>query len=174
MRRLVAALLCALLMLTAAAPALGETIEVYASQHPVEADGWYDTMEEVCVYLDAYGVLPGNYITKNEAKKLGWVSSQGNLWKVAKGKSIGGDRFGNYEGLLPEAQGRSYTECDIGFDGGYRGGERVIFSNDGLLFYTQDHYASFDEVQVIRDEPQQGGQDDGLGIADLLSILFSW
>ena len=126
------------------------------------------------MYLDAYGALPGNYITKSEAKKLGWVSSQGNLWKVAKGKSIGGDRFGNYEGLLPEAQGRSYTECDIGFDGGYRGGERVIFSNDGLLFYTQDHYASFDEVQVIRDEPQQGGQDDGLGIADLLSILFSW
>ena len=174
MKRRIAALLCALLLTLAALPGLAETITVYASQHPVTEDGWYDTMEEVCVYLDDYGALPGNYITKNEAKKLGWVSSQGNLWKVAKGKSIGGDRFGNYEGLLPEAQGRSYTECDIGFDGGYRGGERVIFSNDGLLFYTQDHYASFDEVQVIRDEPQQGGQDDGLGIADLLSILFSW
>ena len=145
MRRLVAALLCALLMLAAAAPALGETIEVYASQHPVEADGWYDTMEEVCVYLDAYGVLPGNYITKNEAKKLGWVSSQGNLWKVAKGKSIGGDRFGNYEGLLPEAEGRSYTECDIDTLGAKsRGAKRIVFSNDGLIYYTEDHYESFE------------------------------
>lgn len=175
MKRRIAALLCALLLTLAALPGLAETITVYASQHPVTEDGWYDTMEEVCVYLDAYGALPGNYITKSEAKKLGWVSSQGNLWKVAKGKSIGGDRFGNYEGLLPEAQGRRYTECDIGFDGGYRGGERVIFSNDGLLFYTQDHYASFDEVQVVRDDAQESAaQDDGLGVAELLSLIFSW
>ena len=174
MKRRIAALLCALLLALYAVPGLGETITVYASQYPVTEDGWYDTMEEVCVYLDAYGGLPGNFITKNEAKKLGWVSSQGNLWKVARGRSIGGDRFGNYEGLLPEAQGRRYTECDIGFDGGYRGGERVIFSNDGLLFYTQDHYASFDEVQVIRDAQQMDGADDGLGVADLLSLIFSW
>ena len=175
MKRRIAALLCALLLMLAAVPGLAETIAVYASEHPVSQDGWYDTMEEVCVYLDVYGTLPGNFITKNEAKRLGWVSSQGNLWQVAKGKSIGGDRFGNYEGLLPDAQGRRYTECDIGFDGGYRGSERVIFSNDGLLFYTQDHYATFDEVQVIWDEAQAGAvQDDGLGIDALLSILFSW
>ena len=149
MKRRIAALLCALLLTLAALPGLAETITVYASQHPVTEDGWYDTMEEVCVYLDAYGALPGNYITKNEAKKLGWVSSQGNLWKVAKGRSIGGDRFGNYEGLLPEAQGRRYTECDIGFDGGYRNGQRIVFSNDGLIYYTADHYQSFDEIEVI-------------------------
>ena len=71
MKRRIAALLCALLLTLAALPGLAETITVYASQHPVTEDGWYDTMEEVCVYLDAYGALPGNYITKSEAKKLG-------------------------------------------------------------------------------------------------------
>ena len=171
MKRLGCALLCALLLAIAAVPGLGETITVYASEHPVTQDGWYDTMEEVCVYLDTFGALPGNYLTKNEAKALGWVSSQGNLWRVAKGKSIGGDRFGNYEGLLPEAKGRRYTECDIGFDGGYRGGERVIFSNDGLLFYTRDHYESFDEVEIIRDEAPTSQADGGL---DLLGAMLGW
>lgn len=171
MKRIISVLLCALLMIAAALPGLCETIIVYASEYPVEEDGWYDSMEEVSVYLDAYGELPGNYITKNEAKKLGWVSNRGNLWKVAEGKSIGGDRFGNYEGLLPDAQGRRWTECDINFDGGYRGGERIIFSNDGLIYYTQDHYESFDEVRVVWDT---AAQDDGLGIDELLNAIFSW
>ena len=171
-RRALAALLCLLLLMPAAA--LAAVITVDAADYPVQEEGWYDSLEEVAVYLTQFGELPGNYLTKREAQALGWESRLGNLWDVAQGCSIGGDRFGNYEGLLPEEKGRRWTECDIDYEGGYRGGERLIFSNDGLLFYTQDHYASFDEVQVIRDEPQQGGQDDGLGIADLLSILFSW
>lgn len=57
--------------------------------------------------------------------------------------SIGGDHFGNYEGQLPEAKGRSYKECDIDYEGGYRGGIRIIFSNDGLIYYTDDHYNTF-------------------------------
>ena len=94
-------------------------------------------------YLYTFGHLPSNYLTKKEAQKLGWVSSQGNLWKVAPGMSIGGDRFGNREGLLPEAQGRKYYECDIDFDGTYRNAKRIVFSNDGLIYYTEDHYESF-------------------------------
>ena len=71
---------------------------------------------------------------------------KGNLDKVAKGKSIGGDRFGNYDKKLPEAKGRIWKECDINYEGGYRGSERIIYSSDGLIYYTNDHYNSFKEI----------------------------
>lgn len=148
MRRMLAALLCALLVALAPA-ALGATITVDAAEYEVEQDGWYDTMEEVAIYLTFFEELPGNYLTKKEAQALGWESRKGNLWDVADGCSIGGDRFGNYEGLLPEAKGRKWTECDIDFDGSYRGAERIVFSDDGLIYYTGDHYESFDEIEVV-------------------------
>ena len=113
----------------------------------VQEDGWYSTKEEVAEYLEAYGHLPENYITKKEAQALGWDNAKGNLWDVAEGKSIGGDRFGNREGLLPNAQGRTWYECDIDYQGGYRGKERLVFSDDGLIYYSDDHYASFDAVR---------------------------
>ena len=144
--KLLAALWLMLALLCASALA---DITVIASDYPVDRDGWYDTMEEVAVYLTLYDELPENYMTKKEAQKLGWVSSKGNLWDVADGCSIGGDRFGNYEGLLPEAKGRKWTECDIDFDGSYRGAERIVFSNDGLIYYTGDHYESFEEIEVV-------------------------
>ncbi len=107
----------------------------------------YSDKEHVAAYLHMFGELPPNYITKAQAKKLGWVSSEGNLGRVAPGKSIGGDSFGNYEGLLPQKNGRRYWECDIDFDGTYRNGKRIIYSNDGLIYYTGDHYASFEEMK---------------------------
>ena len=125
-----------------------DVITVYAADYDVTENGWYDTLEEVAIYLTEYDRLPENFITQNEAKALGWQSNRGNLWDVAYGYSIGGDRFGNYEGLLPDAKGRRWTECDIGFEGGYRGSERIVFSNDGLLYYTDDHYETFDEILV--------------------------
>lgn len=110
----------------------------------ITEDGEYSSKDEVAEYLHLYGHLPPNYITKSEAQDLGWVSSKGNLWKVAPGMSIGGDRFGNREGLLPTAKGRRYYECDIDFDGKYRNAKRIVFSNDGLIYYTEDHYESFE------------------------------
>jgi ribonuclease T1 len=115
-------------------------------QQALAEDGSYTSAEDVCLYLQLYGRLPDNYITKNEAKDLGWQSSEGNLWQIAPGKSIGGDRFGNYEGLLPEADGRKWFECDINYQGGYRGAERILYSNDGLIYYTDDHYESFTQL----------------------------
>lgn len=109
----------------------------------ISESGAYSSKEEVAEYLHQYGHLPSNYLTKKEAQELGWVSSEGNLWDVAPGMSIGGDRFGNREGLLPQAQGRKYYECDIDFDGTYRNAKRIVFSNDGLVYYTEDHYQSF-------------------------------
>lgn len=107
-----------------------------------DPDGSYTSKEDVALYIHLYGCLPSNFITKSEARKLGWKS--GSVEKYAPGKCIGGDRFGNYEGLLPKATGRTYYECDIDTLGGKsRGAKRIVFSNDGLVYYTSDHYASF-------------------------------
>lgn len=113
-----------------------------ASEAGVSEDGGYTSKEEVAEYLYIYGHLPSNFITKKEAKALGWVSSEGNLGEVAPGKSIGGDYFGNYEGVLPE--GKDYHECDIDSDGGYRGAKRIVYSDDGCIYYTEDHYETFE------------------------------
>ena len=112
----------------------------------ITEDGTYTGKEEVAAYIHEFGHLPDNYITKREAEDLGWVSREGNLWEVAPGKSIGGSKFGNYEGLLPEASGRKYYECDIDFDGTYRNAKRIIYSDDGLIFYTEDHYETFEQL----------------------------
>ena len=105
--------------------------------------GSYDSKEDVALYLHLYGHLPDNYITKKEAEALGWTG--GSLEPYAPGKCIGGSRFGNYEGLLPAADGRRYAECDIDTLGKpSRGAKRIVYSNDGLVYYTGDHYASFE------------------------------
>ena len=109
-------------------------------------DGWYYTPEDVALYLHTFGHLPDNYITKNEAEDLGWESRKGNLWEVADGCCIGGNRFGNNEGLLPDADGRTWRECDVNYEGGYRGEERIVYSSDGLIYYTDDHYESFTQL----------------------------
>lgn len=108
--------------------------------------GSYTTPEDVAEYIHTFGTLPHNFITKDDAIALGWDKSKGNLWEVAEGMSIGGDRFGNYEGLLPDSEGRIWTECDVNYQGGFRGAERIIFSNDGLIFYTNDHYQTFEQL----------------------------
>lgn len=108
-------------------------------------DGHFNTRDEVALYIHLYGELPDNYITKAEARKLGWTS--GSVEKVAPGRAIGGDRFGNYEGLLPTQKGRQYIECDIDTWGqSSRGAKRIVFSTDGLIFYTDDHYVSFEQL----------------------------
>ena len=108
----------------------------------IDENGTYSSKEDVALYILTYGKLPSNFITKNEARALGWDG--GALEPYAPGKSIGGDYFGNYEGLLPEADGRTYTECDIDTRGASgRGAKRIVFSNDGLIYYTEDHYESF-------------------------------
>lgn len=109
----------------------------------VSEDGIYTSKDDVAQYIHIYGHLPSNFITKKEADELGWPG--GSLEPYAPGKCIGGNRFGNYEGLLPEKDGRVYTECDIDTLGAdKRGAKRIVFSNDGLIYYTEDHYESFE------------------------------
>lgn len=109
----------------------------------LEEDGTYTSKEDVALYLHLYGHLPDNFITKKEAEQLGWTG--GSLEPYAPGMCIGGSRFGNYEGALPDAKGRVYTECDIDTLGAEkRGAKRIVFSNDGLIYYTEDHYETFE------------------------------
>lgn len=109
----------------------------------IDEDGVYTTKEDVALYINTYGHLPQNFISKKEAQSLGWEG--GSLEPYAPGKCIGGSHFGNYEGILPEKDGRSYTECDIDTLGAdKRGAKRIVFSNDGLIYYTEDHYETFE------------------------------
>ena len=126
-------------------PAAGEASEAAEDRSAVTLDenGTYSGKDDVALYIHLYGHLPDNYITKKEAQDLGW--SGGSLEPYAPGCSIGGSRFGNYEGLLPDKKGRSWTECDIDTMGAKsRGAKRIVFSNDGLIYYTGDHYESFE------------------------------
>ena len=108
----------------------------------IDENGTYSSKDDVALYIHTYGKLPSNYITKKEAEQLGW--SGGSLEPYAPGKCIGGSYFGNYEGNLPEAAGREYHECDIDTLGKKsRGAKRIVYSNDGLIYYTDDHYETF-------------------------------
>ncbi len=107
----------------------------------IAEDGTYTSKDDVALYIHTYGKLPCNFITKKKAKKLGW--SGGSLEEYAPGKSIGGDYFGNYEGLLPTD--KDYRECDIDTLGkAKRGAKRIIYSDDGYIYYTGDHYETFE------------------------------
>ena len=128
----------------AAAPEEPDDPELPDESSPaaLSEDGEYTSAEDVALYLHLYGRLPENFITKKDARALGW--NGGGLDSYADGKCIGGDRFGNYEGLLPEAPGREYHECDIDtLHASSRGAKRIVYSNDGLIYYTEDHYESF-------------------------------
>ena len=112
------------------------------AQVALPEDGIYTARDDVALYLVTYGHLPGNFITKEDARALGW--SGGGLEAYAPGKCIGGDEFGNYEGILPDVPGRTYHECDIDTLGaGSRGAKRLVYSDDGNIYYTDDHYESF-------------------------------
>lgn len=119
-----------------------ETTEAATEETKIDKDGTYTSRDDVALYIYTYGELPSNFMTKKEAKKLGWEG--GSLEDYAPGMCIGGDYFGNYEGLLPTKDGREYHECDIDTLGAKsRGAKRIIYSNDGLIYYTEDHYESF-------------------------------
>lgn len=120
-----------------------ESLTEAPAEETIAEDGTYTSKEEVAAYLNLYGHLPDNFISKKDAKAKGWDGSGRTLWDYFPGMSIGGDYFGNYEEQLPKKKGRKYTECDINYNGRSRGTERIVFSNDGLIYYTGDHYETF-------------------------------
>ena len=102
--------------------------------------------QAIADYIFKYGKLPDNFITKKEAQALGWDSSRNYVSDVAPGKSIGGDKFGNYEGLLPSKKGRQWYEADCYYTKGKRNAYRILYSSDGLVYYTDDHYETFTQM----------------------------
>ena len=119
-------------------PAVTAVTENIPDEH-----GVYDSKDEVALYLHVYGHLPDNFMTKKEARAEGWQS--GALNRTIKGMCIGGDEYSNFEGKLPEADDRIYYECDIGtLHAKKRGARRIVWSNDGLIYYTDDHYKTFE------------------------------
>ena len=120
-----------------------ETGEITPTPVP---DGPIIDPQSIADYIFAHGGLPDNFLTKREAQDLGWDSRYNYVSDVAPGMSIGGDRFGNYEGALPQVQGRRYFEADCWYTGGKRNAYRVIYSNDGHVWYTEDHYQTFTEL----------------------------
>ena len=118
-----------------------------AGQTKVVREGEYNSKEDVAAYIRQFkGALPRNFITKGAARALGWQG--GPLEPYAPGKSIGGDRFGNYEQRLPRLKGGLYKECDIDTKGRPRGAKRLVFTQEGKrIYYTDDHYRTFKEVK---------------------------
>lgn len=109
----------------------------------IDVNGYYYSKDEVALYLHTFGKLPSNYLTKNQARNLGWNSKEGNLWEVTDKGVIGGDRFGNREGNLPNNE--DYYEADVNYNGGFRGSDRLVYTKGGkVIYYTGDHYNSFE------------------------------
>lgn len=107
----------------------------------IDRGGVYYGRDDVALYIHTYGTLPTNFITKAQARALGWQG--GPLEPYAPGKSIGGDHYGNYEGVLPRG---SYRECDIDTLRRSRGAKRIVFSKDRRIYYSDDHYRSFERL----------------------------
>lgn len=130
--------------------------EFYFEQiNEIDEHEFFITKDEVALYLQTYNKLPDNYMTKSEAG--GHISS---YWSVESMASIGGDDFGNRENLLPTATGRQYYEVDIDYDGGNRGTRRIVYSSDGFIFYTGDHYDSFLLYDPVTREWNDYSKDD--------------
>ena len=134
MKRVIITLFCFLLF-------TGCSTGTPSSTDVIDENGIYDQKDDVELYLITYEHLPSNYMTKDEARKYGWEG--GALSQVIEDKCIGGDVFGNYEGILPEED--TYYECDIDTLGKTsRGAERIVWSDDFDVYYTEDHYETFE------------------------------
>lgn len=116
-------------------------IEIDLSSYSISEDELYTQLEEVGIYIYTYHKLPSNYRKKSEFNRYDYTPEN----KL----SAGGDVFQNREGLLPKKAGRTFTECDIDYQGGNRNAKRIVYSSDFLIFYTDDHYLSFSILKFI-------------------------
>lgn len=122
----------------------------------VVESGTYTTRDSVAAYLCKFGNLPGNYVGKNEGKKLyeakGYTFSKWNFnpWTTL-GVMIGGDKFDNfasdpdyYHENLPEG---NYHEADVEYSAKNRGTKRLVYQPDCIIYYTADHYETYTRLK---------------------------
>ncbi|RWR03629.1 hypothetical protein ED28_01180 [[Pantoea] beijingensis] len=117
-----------------------------APQQQRETIATLTQQQRVARYLQQHQQLPDYYLTKNQARRQGWDPAKGNLCSLLPGKAIGGDRFSNREGLLPVQRGRIWFEADVNYQCGHRNADRLLYSSDGLIFVSTDHYRSVKKV----------------------------
>ena len=122
-----------------------------AVPEPTATPGPLEEAQRIADYFFEYGELPENFITKKQAQALGWDNMVNYVSDVAPGKSIGGDYFGNYEQKLPVVKSRKYYEADCFYKGGKRNAYRIIYTTDGHVWYTEDHYNTFIELFPTKD-----------------------
>ena len=116
------------------------------ADEPTAEPGPREAAQQLADYLFEHGELPENFVTKREAQDLGWKTRYRNVGDIRPGLAIGGDYFGNYEGKLPQVRGRKYYEADCFYQGKERNAYRIIWSTDGHVWYTGDHYETFEEL----------------------------
>ncbi len=140
-------LILILIVALAAGAGAGARADEAALQRFAQAAGLRDVRGfiEAVTSLRASGRLPQRYVTKDQAEQLGWRPGA-DLCRVAPGRAIGGDVFGNRERRLPSARGRVWREADLDFDCGRRNASRLLWSSDGLIYVTVDHYQTFRPV----------------------------
>lgn len=102
--------------------------------------------QKVADYLHQHQRLPAYYLRKNEARKQGWDPASGNLCNILPGRAIGGDHFSNRENVLPDQPGRRWFEADVNYQCGHRGSDRMLYSSDGLIYVTHDHYRHMEQI----------------------------
>lgn len=98
-----------------------------------------------------FNQLPPYYIPIADARAAGWKARKGNLATVAPNRMLTKGIYNNDDGHLPDAAGRIWYEADINYTSGRRGLERILYSNDGLVFITRDHYVTFIEVVIFEE-----------------------
>lgn len=98
-------------------------------------------------HLKYKGKLPEYYLTRDDASSLGWNPNKNTLDNIASNRMIFGGQYFNKTGHLPEKKGRIWYEADINYISGKRNSERIVFSNDGLIFVTYNHYKTFAEIR---------------------------
>ena len=144
MLKRILALVCVLVMFCV--PALAKSKTTPTPTPSAKDAAALAAAQELVNYLDENGCLPERFITKKEAQDLGWDSSYNYVSDVAPGKALGNNHYGNYQGLLPDAKGRKWQECDCAYVKGKRDAYRLIYSNDGLYYFTADHYNTFTQL----------------------------
>lgn len=134
------------------------SVDIYDIYEAIEESGEYTTKDSVAAYLCKFDKLPSNYVGKNEGKDL-YESSTGNTFSkwnfnpwTTIGVMIGGDDFNNYASdpdyyheNLPEGE---YYEADVDYSGSNRGTKRLIYQSGCIIYYTADHYETFDLLSI--------------------------
>ncbi len=112
----------------------------------VQSNEVINTFEGVADYIVKYGRLPDNFITKAEAAKLGGTrkrqSRRSSAWKKHRRRYLSKQRKAASRCGRTRME-RSRHQLYIGIPGS----DRIVYSNDRLVYKTTDHYKTFTRMR---------------------------